>query len=73
MDKKVFSRNAAVLIVYLYLEDANSSTPNTLHKTPIQMGQRPQHKTRKTEYVRRESGVKCIGTGDSFPKRTPTA
>ena len=37
------------------------------------MGQRPQHKTRKTEYVRRESGVKCIGTGDSFPKRTPTA
>jgi hypothetical protein len=40
----------------LPVEDANRSISITLHKTQVQVDQRPQHKTGYTKSDRRESG-----------------
>ena len=54
-------------------KNANRSLSITLHKTQVQMDQRPQHTTRYTESHRRDSRkqVQHIGTGNKFLKRTP--
>ena len=44
-----------------------------MHKTQVQMDQRPQHKASHTEPYRRESTLECIDTGDHFLNRTPGA
>ena len=46
-----------------------------VHKTQIQMDQRPQHKINHTELIEKEVGrtVEHIGTGDYFLNTTPVA
>ena len=44
-----------------------------MHKTQVQMGQRPQHKASHTEPYRRESTLERFGTGDHFLNITPVA
>ena len=45
----------------------------TLHKTQVQVGQRPQPKTRYTKLDARErrNSLQHIGTGDNLLNRTP--
>jgi len=47
----------------------------TLHKTPVQMDQRPQHKTKHTYLIEEKVGnsLELIDTGDNFLKRTAMA
>ena len=47
-----------------------------MHKTEVQMDQRPQHKANHTEPHRTESEkytLECIGTGNHFLNITPVA
>ena len=39
-----------------------------MHKTQVQMDQRPQHKARQLNLIKEkvESTLECIGTGDHF-------
>ena len=55
--KKTSSTNGAGLTGYLYAEECNSSIFITLHKTQVQMDQRPRHKTRHTKSYRIKSGT----------------
>ena len=46
-----------------------------MHKTPVQMDQRPQHKTNHTNLIEEKVGrsLEHIGTGDHFRNTTPVA
>jgi hypothetical protein len=68
--------NGAGLTGCLHVENnANRYTSITLHKTPIQVDQRPHHKTRCTKSNSQESGESLghMGTGDKSNYRTPVA
>jgi hypothetical protein len=45
----------------------------TLHKTQVQVDQRPQHKKRYTKYIEQKMGnsLEFICTGDSILNRKP--
>lgn len=58
-----------------HIENAIGPMPITLHKTHIQVEQRPQNKTRYTEVDRRDTPnrLKHIDIGHSFLNKTMKA
>ena len=71
--KKVSSPNDANLIGCLYAQECKLIHITTLHKTQVQVDQRPQHKTGYTNLIKEKVGnnLKLIGIGDNFLNRTP--
>lgn len=54
--KKKASTNCAVFDSYLCVEESNRPIFTTIHKTQLQVDQRPQHKTKYNKFYARESG-----------------
>ena len=78
--RKTLEKQALQQLVLVELHVCMSKNPKrsmliTMHKTKLQMDQRPQHKTKYIEPDRRESGdsLELDDTGEDILNRTPLA